>query len=63
MMLIEDYINTLKDQHKQIDSQINDLSYQQHNYEFEIRRLKKIKLKLKDQIEQLERSLTPDIPA
>ncbi|KXW56373.1 hypothetical protein FV185_03210 [Ferrovum sp. PN-J185] len=62
-MLIEDYINTLKDQHKQIDSQINDLSYQQHNYEFEIRRLKKIKLKLKDQIEQLERSLTPDIPA
>jgi hypothetical protein len=62
-MLIEDYINTLKDQHKHIDSQINILSQQQHNHEFEIRRLKKIKLKLKDHIEQLERSLTPDIPA
>ncbi|MBU6468069.1 MAG: DUF465 domain-containing protein [Betaproteobacteria bacterium] len=62
-MLIEDYITTLKDQHKQLDLQIQALIRQQDNHEFEIRRLKKIKLKLKDQIEQLERSQTPDIPA
>ncbi|KRH78159.1 hypothetical protein FERRO_11390 [Ferrovum sp. JA12] len=61
-MLTTDYIKSLRDQHLHLDQQIHVLM-QHSNNELEIRRLKKLKLKLKDHIDQLERSQTPDIPA
>lgn len=56
-------INDLKIEHRDLDEVISRLSKDGNQDELQLRRLKKRKLQLKDQIWMLERQLTPDVPA
>jgi len=56
-------IEALKLEHRDLDEIIGRLSADPVRDELQIRRLKKRKLLLKDQITQLESQLVPDIPA
>lgn len=49
--------------HRSLDHAIASLAGNHAQDELELRRLKKQKLKLKDQIATLEKRLVPDIPA
>jgi len=49
--------------HRSLDKMISSLADSPTQDELELRRLKKQKLKLKDQITVLEKRLVPDVPA
>jgi hypothetical protein len=56
-------IETLKVEHRDLDDIIKLLAHNSSVDELQMRRLKRRKLLLKDQIAQLEGQLVPDIPA
>ena len=56
-------IDQLHLEHRDLDDVISRLSQSAVQDQLQLQRLKKRKLHLKDQIAQLERQLTPDIPA
>ncbi|MDB5905061.1 MAG: hypothetical protein JWM26_3939 [Betaproteobacteria bacterium] len=56
-------IDQLHLEHRDLDDVISRLSQSAVQDQLQLQRLKKRKLYLKDQIAQLERLLTPDIPA
>ena len=56
-------IDQLHLEHRDLDDVISRLSINAIQDQLQLQRLKKRKLHLKDQIAQLERQLTPDIPA
>lgn len=60
---VRDKIDFLRNEHLKLDSQIHEMSLQAQHDQLELRRLKKRKLLIKDQIAALEASLVPDIPA
>ncbi len=60
---IREQLEDLRRDHKQIDEQIENLSRVQPVDFLHITKLKKEKLRLKDQIQKLESSLIPDILA
>lgn len=53
----------LEAEHRELDHLIAQLQGQVPHDELQVRRLKKRKLQLKDQIVQLQASLSPDVPA
>jgi hypothetical protein len=61
--LIRRKIEALQIEHRDLDDVIARLSRDPAQDELQIRRLKRRKLLLKDQIALLERQLIPDIPA
>jgi hypothetical protein len=56
-------METLRVEHRDLDDVIARLVEDHYQDELQIRRLKRRKLMLKDQIAMLERQLVPDIPA
>lgn len=60
---IENRIIELKQEHRDLDLAIGTLVAAPVHDELQLKRLKKRKLLLKDQISFLEAQLTPDIPA
>ena len=56
-------LNGLKHEHRTIDSEINAIMETGVSDMLKIRRMKKIKLSIKDQIAFIENQLTPDIIA
>ena len=60
---IENRIIELKQEHRDLDLAIGTLVAATVHDELQLKRLKKRKLLLKDQISFLEAQLTPDIPA
>ena len=56
-------VNELSLEHRDLDDIITRLSQTPGQDELQLKRLKKRKLLLKDQIRHLERQLTPDMPA
>lgn len=61
--LIRGKIEALKMEHRDLDEVITRLSHDHNQDELQLRRLKRRKLLLKDQISLLERQLVPDEPA
>ena len=61
--VIRQRIDQLHLEHRDLDDVISRLSQSAVQDQLQLQRLKKRKLHLKDQIAQLERQLTPDIPA
>ena len=61
--LIKEKLETLRVEHRDLDDVIARLVEDHYQDELQIRRLKRRKLMLKDQIAMLERQLVPDIPA
>lgn len=53
----------LEAEHRELDHLILQISEQGGRDELQIRRLKKRKLQLKDQIVQIQMQLSPDVPA
>ena len=53
----------LKQDHRELDLAISEMAEQLQSNQFEITRLKKQKLKLKDAIARLESKLIPDLHA
>jgi hypothetical protein len=62
-MVVRDKIATLKIEHRDLDEVINRLADSPVQDDLQLRRLKRRKLLLKDQIEVLERQLVPDVSA
>jgi hypothetical protein len=60
---IRELIVKLRGEHRDLDTEIVTLETQAQTDQLQIRRLKKRKLTLKDQIAQLEDQLQPDIIA
>ena len=60
---IRDQLADLRREHRQVDEQIETLSRVQPIDFLHVTKLKKEKLRLKDQIQKLESSLIPDILA
>jgi hypothetical protein len=60
---IKERIAQLKVEHRDLDDVIGRLNENSTQDELQLRRLKRRKLMLKDQISWLERQLTPDVPA
>ncbi len=56
-------LGVLRQEHRALDEKIHSLGETEHMDSLEIRRLKKHKLMLKDQIVRLEDQITPDIIA
>lgn len=63
MMVVKDQIATLRIEHRDLDEIINRLAESPVQDDLQLRRLKRRKLLLKDQITLLERQLVPDMPA
>ena len=53
----------LKQEHRELDLSIEQIAAQVDSNQFEIKRLKKHKLRLKDSINRLESKLIPDLHA
>lgn len=60
---LEQRISELKSEHRSLDMMIVALTATPVHDQLQLKRLKKRKLQLKDQISILEGDLTPDIPA
>lgn len=60
---IRERLAGLRQQHRDLDASIGGLDVTSLAYELQIKRLKKQKLRLKDEIQQLEALLHPDIIA
>ena len=56
-------LEDLKVRHREVDEHIQDLIQDLNNDQLQIRRLKKQKLQLKDEISRIEAGLLPDIIA
>ena len=56
-------LQDLKVRHREVDEHIQDLIRSFNNDQLQIRRLKKQKLQLKDEISRIEAGLLPDIIA
>lgn len=56
-------LEDLKEQHRQLDTEIEDIGKDGWGDELKIARLKKQKLRLRDEIFALECELYPDMPA
>jgi hypothetical protein len=56
-------LHTLLQQHRDLDAAIQSLEASGAGDQFQLRRLKKSKLDLKDKIQQIENMLIPDIIA
>ena len=56
-------ISALETEHRDLDAIINHLEATEFGDKFALQRLKKRKLHIKDEIEQLTMQLVPDIPA
>jgi hypothetical protein len=56
-------LRALRIEHRDLDEVIERLTMDIHTNELQLKRLKKRKLMLKDQIFMLQRQLVPDIPA
>lgn len=63
MLLLKDRIATLRIEHRDLDEVIDRLAGDSVQDDLQLRRLKRRKLMIKDQISQLERQLIPDVPA
>lgn len=63
MMVVKDQIATLRIEHRDLDEVINRLADSPVQDDLQLRRLKRRKLLLKDQIALLESRLVPDVPA
>ncbi len=63
MLLLKDRITTLRIEHRDLDEVIDRLASDSVQDDLQLRRLKRRKLMIKDQITQLERQLVPDVPA
>ena len=61
--VLKQRIDQLHLEHRDLDDVISRLCVNPIQDQLQLQRLKKRKLHLKDQIAQLERQLTPDIPA
>ena len=61
--VLKQRIDQLHLEHRDLDDVISRLCGSPIQDQLQLQRLKKRKLHLKDQIAQLERQLTPDIPA
>ena len=61
--LLRDKLAHLKQEHRDLDSAINALEQSDHVDQLQIKRLKKKKLNLKDDIMRIEDRLFPDIIA
>ena len=61
--VVRQRIDELHLEHRDLDDVISRLAQNPIQDQLQLQRLKKRKLHLKDQIAQLERQLTPDIPA
>jgi hypothetical protein len=61
--LIQEKLEALRIEHRDLDDVIARLVDDHYTDELQIRRLKRRKLMLKDQITMLEQQLVPDIPA
>ncbi len=59
----ENRIKELKDQHRQLDAEIEQLAGERDFDQIKLQRLKKEKLALKDQISKIEAGEVPDIIA
>ena len=57
------HLEDLKIRHREVDEHIQDLIRDFNNDQLQIRRLKKQKLQLKDEISRIEAGLLPDIIA
>ena len=57
------HLEDLKVRHREVDEHIQDLIRSFNNDQLQIRRLKKQKLRLKDEISRIEAGLFPDIIA
>jgi hypothetical protein len=60
---IQQHIVALKLEHRDLDTAIMRLESDPAHDELSVRRMKRRKLLLKDQIARLERQLDPDVPA
>jgi len=56
-------LEELQEQHRKLDTEIDELNKNSWENEFSVARLKKQKLRLRDQIYQIEIQLYPDMPA
>lgn len=56
-------LRALRIEHRDLDEIIARLTMEMHSNELQIKRMKKRKLMLKDQIQQLESQLIPDLNA
>ncbi len=56
-------LQTLQQQHRDLDSAIQSLEETGTGDQLQLRRLKKMKLELKDRIQQIQNQLIPDIIA
>lgn len=60
---LRELLAKLQMEHRDLDNEILGLEDKGHAYQLQIKRLKKRKLQLKDQIKSVEDQLTPDIIA
>lgn len=60
---IDDSLDALRQEHRQLDQDIDQLQQQIYIDQFALQRLKKRKLALKDTITRLESRLIPDLDA
>ena len=60
---IQEKLEALRIEHRDLDDVIFRLEQDHYEDELQIRRMKRRKLMLKDQIAAMERQLIPDIPA
>lgn len=61
--LLKEELEQLKSEHRTLDLSISELDSRVTQNQFEIQRLKKYKLKLKDAINRLESKLIPNLHA
>ncbi|MDC1311681.1 YdcH family protein [Burkholderiales bacterium] len=61
--IVKNKIAALKEEHRDLDEAVTALNQSHQPDELQIRRMKKRKLLLKDQILQLQKMLVPDVPA
>ena len=60
---IKQWLGTLKVEHRDLDQEIDDLTEDRASDQIQLRRMKKRKLAIKDEIAKLESKLIPDLDA
>jgi hypothetical protein len=61
--LLQTRLTTLRQQHRDLDAAISSLEASGTGDQLQLRRLKKMKLQIKDEIQKVEDKLIPDIIA
>lgn len=59
----QQWLQTLKQEHRTLDQNIENLVNEHNSDQFQLQRMKKRKLQIKDQITLLENKLKPDLNA